>query len=189
MNYIYQRRVVEDKVHLIYEQGNDVSLAGYKNGIIAKRLKELVKKELATPFAWTIPIAKEYHSKNLSVVIDIKPNSSDEFFFCELDTVFGVCYDGWTPIMYRLKRIFEYEQRGRDENHFIYDGVGYETIYTMLYLKGSFKDGEFDGNWIYPVRSSTNALLLWPEAASFFYKKIGQFDPQFINSDILEIVK
>ena len=157
-------------------------LGGYKNGIIAKELSKVLQSTDSGYMGWTLPIAEKYNKEGLSYIIDIKPKT-EEIFLCELDRVFGYSFDGWSPIMLRLKKLHNDEEpESFDKNLFDYPSET-EIIYTMLYLYGSIKDGKISGTWRMPFGSVT-ALLFWPQAMTYFTKQIQLFDPHFLNSEI-----
>lgn len=56
-----------------------------------------------------------------------------------------------------------------------------EIVYTMCYMQGSFKDGELYGRWTFPGQSSTNGVMLWPDAMSFFYRQVEKYNPGFLD--------
>jgi len=187
MYSIYDRQNSNGLTQLKFSK--KISLAGCNVGLIPNLLKEKLTAKDTPPIGWTLFIADNFNKKSQSVIIDIKPNNTEnsEVFLCELDTVFGFSYIEWTPIMYRLKLLYSNKSPEElDKTNFIYpDNI--EIIYTMLYLAGSFKNGQLTGKWIYPGRSSTNALLLWSEAMTFFHQQVKKHDPDFLNENIKTI--
>lgn len=166
-------------------QEEQTSLAGCNNGIIPIELKEVLSVSDNPPIGWTIPIAEKWNKDNYSVIIDIKPKAN-EIFLCELDTVFGYSYEGWSPIMLRLKLLYnEAISEEFDKTNFIYPEMP-EVIYTMYYLYGSICDGKLTGTWSPPYGTIT-ALLFWPEAMTFFFDQVRKFDPKFLNADFKQI--
>jgi hypothetical protein len=177
----YKRTVINKSLSLSWEE--KMSLAGCNKGIIANELKEILKPTDNPSIGWILPIAQKWNKQNYSVIIDIKPNNK-QVFLCELDTVFGYTFSEWSPIMLRLKILYNDKTKDEiDKNNFVYP-VKPEIIYTMLYLYGSIRNGQLFGTWNFPGRSSTNALLFWPEAMTFFYEQVKIFDPYFLNSEI-----
>jgi hypothetical protein len=172
----YKRTKDNGKLRLTFEE--QTSLAGCKNGVIAKELKEIISPTDNAPFGWTLPIADKWNKEGYSFIIDIKPNTN-EIFLCELDRVFGYCYDGWTPVMLRLKLL---DIESADKKSFIYPDET-EIIYTMFYLYGSVKNGKLDGTWK-PPSGRITALLFWPEAMTFFFEQVKKYDDHFLNADI-----
>jgi hypothetical protein len=174
----YQRISEGDKTRLIWNE--QTSLAGCNNGEIAKELRKILTSKDTAPFGWTIPIAEKWNSHGYSLIIDMKPKTK-EVFLCEVDRVFGYCYHGWSPIMLRLKLIFgDVHDNSIDKRNFILPDK-LTIIYTMYYLYGSVHKGKLTGKWIPPYGTVT-ALLFWPEAMTFFYDQVENFDPNFLNS-------
>ena len=177
----YKRIMQDDAIHLVWEE--QTSLGGCNNGVIANELKDIISN-LNPPIGWSIPIADKWNNQGYSFIIDIKP-STEEAFLCELDQVFGYSYESWSPILLRLKVLCNNVQKSQfDKGQFVLPEKT-EIIYTMLYLYGSFHDRQLIGTWNPPYGSIT-ALLFWPDAMSFFFKKIKEFDPDFLESDVKE---
>src|SRR5690606_11552418 len=176
--YVWYTRTKENG-HTRFELTAEASFAGCNNGLIANELKELVTPKDSSPFGWTLPVAEKWNEQNLSFVVDIKPNSS-EVFLCEHDRAFGYCYDGWTPMMLRLKILLQSHEPISKRTFVCRDNP--ETIYTMLYLSGSVEGGQLVGTWKAPHGTIT-ALLFWPEATTFFIEQIGKWDPNFLDAD------
>jgi len=173
----YKRTNENGHIRLLFER--QTSIAGCNNGIIASELKEIISPVDNAPFGWTIPIADKWNKEDLSFIVDIKPNAK-EIFLCELDRVFGYCYDGWSPIMLRLKTLLNDEDQGLDKKSFFYTDKT-EIIYTMYYLYGSVKNGQLVGTWNPPWGTIT-ALLFWPEAMTFFFEQVKISDNHFLSS-------
>src|ERR1700722_12879032 len=168
MYHWYKRLNQNGQIQLTREE--NMSLAGCNNGIIATELKEILSTTNNAPIGWILPIAEKWNKEEYSAIIDIKPKSSDEVFLCELDKVFGYSYPNWSPIMMRLK-ILLYEEEEIDKTIFMNDEDP-DIIYTMLYLSGGIQNGKLKGTWNFPGPSSTNSLLFWPEAMTFFNEQV-----------------
>ncbi|MBS1683189.1 MAG: hypothetical protein JSS76_00430 [Bacteroidetes bacterium] len=176
--YSWYKRINENgQVRLVFEE--QTSMAGCNNGVIADELRKVITASDNPPLGWTLPIADKWNKEDYSFIIDIKPKS-DEIFLCELDRVFGYTFEGWTPIMLRLKLLFS-DTYKMDKMNFECPEEP-EVIYTMFYLYGSFKDGKLTGTWNPPFGTIT-ALLFWPEAMTFFYEQVRRFDPHFLNQN------
>ncbi len=173
----YTRTIDKGQVRLEFEE--QTSIAGCNNGIIASELRQVIGPKDSYPFGWTIPIADKWNKENYSFIVDIKPKAGGEVFLCELDRVFGYCYDGWSPIMLRLKTLLNTNELTDKMNFVCSDDSG--IIYTMYYLYGSVKNGQLVGTWSPPFGTIT-ALLFWPEAMTFFVEQVKQFDNYFLNS-------
>lgn len=141
MYSLYER--ISDTTQLRLKFKEQIKLAGCNWGIIPNLLADKLKPTDNSPIGWTLDISGHYNKNNKSVIIDIKPNNkTPEVFLCELDKVIGFTYDEWTPIMYRLNILFSgLQSKDLDKTSFTYPDTT-ETIYTMLYLYGSFKNGE-----------------------------------------------
>ena len=71
-----------------------------------------------------------------------------------------------------------------DKNEFLYpEEQEIETLYTMLYYYGSFKDGQLVGTWN-PPHGTITALLFWAEAMTFFFEQVKKIDPNFLTANI-----
>lgn len=170
-------KIIEQNGKKEYQFLEQISLAGCNSGIIPKHLRERIGEWDNPPAGWVIPISEIYAQRDQAVVIDIKPESNNETVLCELDKVFGYSHPGWSPIMLRLKELFNENTIDLeiDKSSFLYPDT-HQILYTMSYLNGSFIDGELTGKWIFPKGSPTNGLLMWPDAISFFYDQIKKLD-------------
>lgn len=80
----------------------------------------------------------------------------------------GLCVDG-TPVIY-------------DPNDFpLPVDVAEDPIYSFVYLDGTIKGGKLEGPWTAPRRSSTNSVLLWPYALSYFFESIRTQTPRALD--------
>jgi hypothetical protein len=161
-----------------------ISLAGCNVGLIPKLLQQKLTIKDKPEIGWVLPIADILKNKGQTVIIDIKPKSKTEIFLCELDSVYGFSYNEWTPIMYRLKVLVNKRSPKKTSKKIIVYPPKPDIIYTILYMMGSFKKGRLTGKWTGPAFGSANSLLLWPDAASFFYQQIKKNNPEFINENI-----
>ena len=178
----YKRETRDGKLHLVFDE--QTSLGGCNNGVIAHELKEIIQPSDSPPLGWIIPLAEKWNPEGYSFIIDIKP-STGEVFLCEVDKIFGFSFEGWTPVMLRLKRL--YSDLGKDDldkDDFPYpEEQEIETLYTMLYYYGSFKDGQIVGTWN-PPHGTITALLFWAEAMTFFFEQVKTLDPEFLTAKI-----
>ncbi|MBK8847118.1 MAG: hypothetical protein IPO27_11430 [Bacteroidetes bacterium] len=186
MYSLYERTPDATQLRLKFKE--HIKLAGCNWGIIPNLLADKLKPTDNPPIGWTLDVSEYYNKNNESIIIDITPkNKTAEVFLCELDKVIGFTYDAWTPIMYRLNILFNgIQSNGIDKISFVYLDKT-EAIYTMLYLYGSFKNGELVGTWNYPGPSPTNALLLWSESLTFFTQQVSFFDRDFLKENIKTI--
>jgi hypothetical protein len=184
MYSLYQKQGNNGQIELHYLK--TIHLAGCNNGLIANNLEKKLILDKNPPIGWTLPISNDLNKDNQLVIIDIKPKNREkpEIFLCELDTVIGFSFESWTPIMFRLNILIANVSPDKiDKFNFIYP-KDCDIIYTMLYLSGSFRNGKLIGTWNYPGPSSTNALLLWPEALTFFNHQINKLDQGFFNKKV-----
>lgn len=171
-----------DNGKLILEFEDYASLAGCNNGIVANELRKILHPSDNADMGWILPIAEKWNEQNYSFIIDIKPKSN-EFFICELDKVVGYSYEGWSPVMLRLKVLYNvFTKAELNREKFLYPDNP-EIIYTMLYLYGSIENGKIIGTWKPPFGTVT-ALLFWPEAMTFFFEQVKQLDPDFLIKNI-----
>lgn len=183
--YLWYKRIQDrGRVRLIREE--KAFLGGCNNGVIANALRNIIKPNHNPPLGWEVSIADEWNKEDYSFIVDIKPNSSSEIFLCEVDRVFGYSFNEWSPIMLRLKVIYDdVTENTEDKSDFFFPEDPY-IIYTMLYLQGSIRDGKLVGTWSPPFGSIT-ALLFWPEAMTYFYEQAQKFDPEFLTANIRTI--
>jgi len=176
----HKHNIINEKLFLEFD--SQACLGGSINGLIANELEEILQPSDGPYMGWTLPIADKHNKNGWSYIIDIKPKSN-EVFLCELDRVFGYSFDGWSPVMLRLKILYNEESKVNfDKRKFLYP-ENTTIIYTMLYLYGSIRDGKLCGTWKMPFGSVT-ALLFWPEALTYFTQQIQLYDSHFMNSDI-----
>jgi hypothetical protein len=176
--YAWYKRVKEqEKTRLTFEEST--SIGGCNNGIIAIELQKAISPSDSAPFGWTLPISETYNKEDYSFIIDIKPNSPNQIFICELDRAFGFCYEEWTPIMLRLKCLDIVSPSKED----FYYPADYEVIYTMYYLQGTVSNGALKGTWNPPFGSLTS-LLFWPEAMTFFFDQVKRMDANFLENNV-----
>lgn len=182
--YYWYKRIHENSL-LRLMQEDQTSLAGCNNGVIPNDLKEILSVSDNPPIGWTLPIADKWNKEDYSLIVDIKPKA-DEVFLCELDSVFGYSFEGWSPVMLRLKLLYnETTKEELDKTNFVYP-EDTEVIYTMYYLYGSIRDGKLTGTWNPPYGTIT-ALLFWPEAMTYFFDQVKKFDPHFLNANVKQL--
>lgn len=132
MYSIYNIQKINGKTQLAYSIG--IKLAGCKNGLIVKMLREKLPKIIHPPFLWSLNVAEEFHKRDQTVIIDIKPNNKDkEVFLCELDSVFGYSSLNYSPVMFRLKKLFSKSQLNeQDKKCFIYPEIRHYFILSYI---------------------------------------------------------
>jgi hypothetical protein len=181
MYYLCRFITKENKTHI--ERIRTISLAGNRNGQIYKFLGDSLRQNQSEPYKWHLEMRKHL-AQNEVIIIDIKPTSKHEnsLFICELTDVYGYSDHGWTPVLLRMKGLYvDKPNITINKECFIYPADA-KIIYTMLYLSGSVQGGKLLGSWKFPGPSPTNAVLLWPEALSYFVRSIRDKDPNFISS-------
>lgn len=110
--------------------------------------------------------------KQLSIVIDLKPNSKkNEVSLYQIKAMYGCSYEEWTPLClklgavceksnvekpYEVKQIVEVRKSQLDQD-----------IIEFLYIMKGYKSGSL--NW--GRTGNVNAVLLWPEALKYFIKE------------------
>jgi hypothetical protein len=185
--YLYNRKIVSREISYTYA-GREISIAGCKNGIIASELRKILAPNHTPPLGWKIPIARLFNDKNQAIVVDLNPKGG-ESSLGEIDTVFGFSYEKWSPIMLRLKLLTYWD----DKTKFDEDNISFElsepldTVYTVLYLRGSFENCALKGTWNLPGPAAANALLWFPEATSFFTTMMQRYDPDCLLQQFKEI--
>jgi hypothetical protein len=181
--YIYDAKVIGNSTHLRWH-GEETSLAGCNNGCIVRELRKIIRSEINPPIGWTLPISEIYRKSNQAFVIDLNPNGK-ESNLAELESVFGFSYlgdPGWSPVLLKLNGLTNgWSKDDFDEDDFEYITAQAEVMYTFLYLRGSFFNGEITGTWNFPAPSSTNSLLLYPEAMSFLFEMVKTHSPDFLS--------
>jgi hypothetical protein len=94
----------------------------------------------------------------------------------ELSDVWGYSAKGWTPILFHLRGLVDEDPRRFDQIEFVrMPSEIDDPIFTMMYLRGTVKNGRLDGTWTTPGPSPTNSVLLWPEAFEYFWQQAKKF--------------
>ena len=158
----------------------NISLFGCNNGYIPWLLKLSLTEKDNEPFKWNIKIQdalkkSDYH--NQTIIINLKPNSSDpNISLFELQEVWGYSSSNWTPVMFYLKGIFvDEEPKEIDLNNFERNKDDIDDfIFSFAYINGTIKNGSLEGKWTAPRPSSTNSVLLWPDAFSYFISEYNR---------------
>jgi hypothetical protein len=180
MYYWHKRTIENDQIRLTLD--DTASLGGCNVGVIPDELSKILSPSDDAPIGWVLPIADKWNKAGYSLILDIKPKTN-EVFLCELDSVYGYSYEGWSPIMLRLKLLYIDETKDNiDKENFVYPEDP-AIIYTMYYLYGTIKNGQLVGTWNPPFGTLT-ALLFWPEAMSFFFDHVKKSDPHFLEAKV-----
>src|SRR5438132_9958694 len=111
--------------------------------------------------------------ENHAVIIDLKPDATENISLYEIEDIWGFSSQEWTPLALRLKPLFvdhKEESSDRFKKRFlmpsakaIRDNGG--AIHEFLYANHS--EG-IEGRWRWGRSGTVNATLLWPEAFEYF---------------------
>lgn len=176
MYYLYQEDVDDNKT--VFKRLGRVSLAGCTNGLIAMYLKKTIDSTATEPYCWHITRDKLFEILSLrgnALVIDVKPNSKEELSLFKIKNIWGYSSSGWTPILLELKRIVHDESPDRYDrkNVELEDYKEGDSVFTLLYLKGTIRNGKLECKWVFPGPSPTNSVLLWTDARNYFIRKMS----------------
>jgi hypothetical protein len=153
------------------------SLFGCKEGYVPWLLRKQLTVGSSEPLSWHVNIESSLRAveqDNQTLIIDLKPNSKEpNLSLYEVSDVWGYSSSGWTPILLHLRGLFIDEDPGRFDKHdFIRAPAEVDDpIFSMMYLRGTVKDGRLEGRWTPPGPSPTNSVLLWPEAFEYFWQQ------------------
>jgi hypothetical protein len=154
-----------------------VSLFGCNSGFIPRLLKVGLDSASSQPLPWHVNIEEGLSSVGQhgnTLVIDLKPNSSKpNLSLYEISDVWGYSSCDWTRLMFYLRGLFvDDDPSAFDKTDFIRCPAEIdEPIFSMIYLRGTVKGGVIEGRWTPPRPSSTNSVLLRPEAFKYFAEK------------------
>jgi hypothetical protein len=170
----------------------EISLFGCNNGYIPWLLSPKIKPGTEEPLKWHIEIENDldnnceeyYHGK--TIIIDIKPKNKEEksLTLAELTDVWGLSASGWTPMLFRMNMLFtdEDENEADKKKFLINNDIKLETVYSIIYAKGSIENGKIVGLWTPPSMSPTNSTLMWPDTIKYFYNQIKDKDEWIFNN-------
>jgi hypothetical protein len=104
------------------------------------------------------------------LIIDLTPKDTLSVSLYEVTEAWGYSNVDWTPIMLHLRGLFiEHDRDGIDARRFERELEDIDDpIFSMMYLRGSVRNGKLAGRWTPPGPSSTNSVLLWPESLQYF---------------------
>jgi hypothetical protein len=189
---LYEKTKTNDS--LIYSIKEEISIFGCNNGYIPWLLNTKLEPASNEPYKWHVEIEKDlnlngeeyYHGK--TIVIDIKPKNKEEKYLtmAELTDVWGFSAASWTPMLFRMKMLFTDEDENEaDKKYFeIKNNIKLETVYSIIYARGSIKNGKIVGMWTPPSMSPTNSTLLWPDTIKFFFDQIKEKDEWIFSNNI-----
>jgi len=169
---LYKKTLSEGKSS--YNFVKEVHLFGRHEGYIPLLLGSQIPAGQSEPFKWHLDVeaglARQSDVKGNALVIDVMPKNKEEAFVCELAEVWGHSDYGWTPLMFHLRGLIVFESlEGIDKNQFGRNKTDTDDpIFSMMYLRGSVKDGMIDGPWT-PPGPAINSVFLWPTVFRHFY--------------------
>lgn len=173
MYYVYEK--LQSSRGFRYKYREDTRLAGCKMGKIPHLLEIHLDGSGSEPLRWHYileeELARTHRWKDCALIIDLKPNDPErKLSLYEIVEAWGYSCRGWTPILLRLRGLFVDQSSAQIDPHdFVYEDSGGESpIFSMMYMRGTVKDGCLEGTWAFPRPSSTNSVLLWPETLNYF---------------------
>lgn len=110
-----------------------------------------------------------------AIVIDLKPNVSNNVSLYWLKDIWGYSYKEWTPLCLRLNKLFA-DRPEANANEFkkkfsLNNGSKLEDVFEFLYIQAGVKEGR----WIWGQVGTVNGALLWPDAMKFFIKNTSSY--------------
>jgi len=172
MYSLYSKHVIRNRVSFKFLE--QISLYGCNVGLIPKLLSGIMPRKAKEPLKWHLPVQATLPKigiNNSIIIIDIKPaDKSKDILLTELLDVWGYSNGGWTPILMRQKVLLtgENKTRNRKRKFSIPTSEYCDVVHSLLYLSGSVDGGKLIGRWTSPGPSSTNSVLLWPDALEYF---------------------
>lgn len=161
-----------------YSFREKTSLFGCNVGNIPRLLRQRLLDDSTEPLRWHVDLERglmDCGMGNQTFMIDLKPNSKkSNISLYEVANAWGYSGSGWTPIMLHLRGLLI------DEDPSIFDIEHFERnpqeiddpIFSIMYLRGTVKYGKLEGPWTPPGPSTTNSVLLWPEAFDYFQQQV-----------------
>jgi len=172
MYALYEKQKVKDGFRYLFKK--QTSLFGCNSGFIPYLLKKQLKLSDSEPHAWHVNLEEAFILEGQSndvLMINLKPNSKKaNLSLYELVDVWGYSSSGWTPIMIYIRGLFvDEDPRTFNERDFYREDKDVEDpIFSMMYLRGTVREGKIFGKWTPPGPSPTNSVLLWPHTFEYF---------------------
>ena len=156
---------------------NKISLFGCKMGYVPRLLRQQLTDDLSQPLAWHVNVEfglRDEGKDKQTFIIDLKPNSKEpNLSLYEVADVWGYSSSGWTPILLHLRGLLvDKDPECFNRSHFDLELKQIDDpIFSMMYLRGTVKNGQLEGRWTTPGPSTTNSVLLWPDAFEYFQQQ------------------
>lgn len=153
-------------------------LFGCQVGRVPRMLAESLSRDDNEPKRWHVPIGSVLEAQNQAFIIELKPNNRDrqgDLSLYELRDVWGLSANGWTPFLLRMRPLcVDGQPPLADMRSFeIASSNGNDFVHTFLHFAGTIRAGKLEGKWTAPRSSSTNSVLLWPEALEYFVECVN----------------
>lgn len=175
---LYAKRAAGDGDE--YAQLRATALGGNRSGIISRYLRRIAASATSEPWAWHLPMdqaLRELENDAGAFIIDLKPANAALVSLYEVRNIWGFTSSGWTPLMLELETLLvDEDAKAFNKTLFRVPKTGRDQVVTFLYLDGGVHEGELTRTWNFPGPSSTNSVLLWPEALAYFMKQVGYQD-------------
>jgi hypothetical protein len=176
---LYEKERVDAGNHYVFSRA--ISLFGCNSGLIPMMLRTNLSADASEPHPWHVDVDHALHALDhagRTIVIDLMPNAKPpKLSLYELVDVWGYSGYGWTPLMFHLRALFvEEDPNAYNKLDFIrLDNEVDDPVFSMTYTPNStVSKGLLTGKWLPPGPSSTNSVLLWPYAFTYFADRVAQ---------------
>ena len=172
MHALYEKEPVGSGFHFKFKEFR--SLAGKDRGMIPHLLELHLNGAGNEPLRWHFFVEDEMARSrwpNCTLIINLKPNDAEgKLSLYEVVEAWGWSEYGWTPMMLHLRGLIKDKYPGQfNYSDFVRNEEDLDDpIFTMIYMKGTVKNGELIDGWTFPRPSSTNSVLLWPKTFEYF---------------------
>jgi hypothetical protein len=163
-----------------YQFVEKTSLFGCHSGWIPELLKHSLASTANEPIKWHVSVENGLRGAEYpgcTLIIDLKPkNAGTNLSLYEVVEVWGHSSQGWTPIMLHLTGLFiDEDPNAFNRNDFTRHAADIDDpIFSMMYLKGTIRDGKLVDKWTTPGPSSTNSVLVWPDTLKYFAEEAAR---------------
>lgn len=184
MYAIYTKRLAPGTRHYTFK--SESHIFGCNVGLVPRLLRSHIASSETERSRWHLPVEALLAAQEEAFIINLKPNNPDKrqsLSLYELLDIWGVSDYGWTPAMLRLRGLcVDGKPVIDDPNDILLPvDVAEDPIYSFVYLDGTIKGGKLEGPWTAPRKSSTNSVLLWPYALSYFFESIRTQTPRALD--------